>query len=85
MVSQNFSKIIATKKTQLVTDVLPFSHIWSHVADHVGKGGAANEIDVLVTSRACPQVLVDAVETHGTPRPIDIEVGLRGGVYLLPE
>jgi hypothetical protein len=76
-------EIIASKKGQGVAENLPFSHIWAHVAGHVKNGGAANEIDVLVTNRACPEMLVEAVNRSGTPRPIDVEVGLRGGVYLL--
>ena len=75
--------ILASGKGQSVRDVLPFSRLWNHIATHVSEGGAANEIDVLVTTRSCPPLIVEIAQQSGFPTDIDISVGFRGGAYLL--
>jgi hypothetical protein len=54
-----------------------------HVADHVEGGGAANEIDVFVTSARCPTAVHRWVASHGFPAHVDLSVNRRGGAYLL--
>lgn len=69
-------------KGQTASDLLPFDAIWEHVARHVSQGGAANEIDVLVTTAKPTR---RTAEWAGGLDPVaaDIAGGLRGGVYLL--
>lgn len=76
--------ILPTERDQSVADVLPFSRIWNHMASHVRAGGAANEIDVLVTTRACPPLVVESVLSQGLPASVGLSVRFRGGVYLFP-
>jgi len=73
--------IVSTGPDDCVSDVLPFSRIWDHLARHVEAGGAANEIDVLVTRRALPDLQIAVLEPQ-LPAPIDISVETRGGVYV---
>lgn len=75
-------RLITSQPGQTVADVLPFSVMWDHVADHVSKGGAANEIDVFVTTARCQERFADRTEQRGYPSDADVSVGLRGGVYL---
>lgn len=77
--------VIIPKPESRASDSLPFSRIWRHIARHVGRGGSANEIDVLVTHRKPREGLVDSLLAIETPSPVDLTVNLRGGVYLLPK
>jgi hypothetical protein len=74
--------VIDTRPGQLVVDALPFSRLWNHVASHVRTGGAANDIDVVVTSRPCPPMLLEPVRGTDQPVPIGLSVRFRGGVYV---
>lgn len=76
--------VVIPEKESRAKDALPFSRVWRHVAHHVASGGAANDIDVLVTHRKPSATLVDDLENSPLPRPIDLSANLRGGVYLLP-
>jgi hypothetical protein len=74
--------IIRTERGQRIDEALPFSRLWRHVAAQVSAGGAANEIDVLVTTRACPPLVAEAALSGGLPAPVGISVRFRGGAYL---
>lgn len=76
-------EVIATGADSLAADLLPFSRVWQHVAQHVGNGGAANEIDVLVTGRRWSPSDVEAVAEKGLPAKLDLAAEFRGGAYLL--
>lgn len=76
-------EIVPSETGQTAEDVLPFGRIWKHVAVNLQEGRPANEIDVLVTSRPMPPLLVEEFAAAGYPVNISISVGLRGGVYLL--
>lgn len=76
--------VVETEVGQLVRTALPFSRIWRFVADHVRRGGAANDIDVLVTNTKPPPIAVEVVRTLGLPRSADISVPFRAGVHLFP-
>lgn len=73
---------IATSPGQTVPEALPFSRVWGHVADHVAQGGAANDIDVLVTATKSPLPEL-ALGEAGSPTPVGVSVRYRGGAYLL--
>lgn len=75
--------LIRSEPEQVVADVLPFSAVWGHVADHVAAGGAANEIDVFVTNGRCPPAVDRRAHANGLPARADIAVNRRGGAYLL--
>lgn len=74
---------ITSTPGEVVPDVLPFSAVWRHVADHVSTGGAANEIDVFVTTARPTAATLKALAAATYPLDIEITVGLRGGAYLL--
>ena len=76
-------ELIPSASEQTLADVLSFGAIWDHVAAHVAAGGAANEIDVLVSSTRLPSTIARRALDRGVPVPADIGVGRRGGVYLL--
>lgn len=76
-------EILASESGQRAVDVLSFSRIWQYVASHVAGGGAANDIDVLVTHKPLPRMLVDLVASRDDPEHVGISAKLRGGVYLL--
>lgn len=75
--------LLTSTRGQVVADVLTFSAVWDHVAQHVAEGGAANEIDVLVTTARCPASVARRSAEHGFPARADISVQRRGGTYLL--
>lgn len=75
---------IPTEDGQTVREALPFSQLWRHVSAHLLSGGAANEVDVLVTARRCPPLVAELVQTRDMPAPLDLAVRFRGGVYLFP-
>jgi hypothetical protein len=70
---------------QSASEALPFSHVWRHVAEHIRTGGAANEIDVLVTNRPVKRKTLEAIRASHLPATADISVPYRGGVYLFPQ
>jgi hypothetical protein len=76
--------LVETDPGQLASDALPFSRVWRHVAEHIRGGGAANEIDVLVTNRRPRPMTLEAIRTSGLPAAADVSVPYRGGVYLFP-
>ena len=61
--------VLPTERGQTAAEVLPFSRIWRHIAAHVRSGGVANDIDVLVTARACPPLLVESLLRQRRRRP----------------
>lgn len=74
--------LIETERGQAAEEALPFERMWRHVARHVRQGGAANEIDVLVTRRALSPKVAGRL-TAELPTPVAIAVRFRGGAYLL--
>lgn len=77
--------VVGTERGQRVTEALPFSRVWAHVAKHVREGGAANEIDLLVTERRLPAMAEDLIRANGLPQVVeDLSVPFRAGVHLLP-
>lgn len=74
--------VIDTDMGQPVSDALPFSRLWNHVASHLRAGGAANDIDVIVTSRPCPPMLLESLRSADQPVAIDLSVRFRSGVYV---
>lgn len=76
--------LVETVAGQQTSNVLPFSRVWRHVAEHVRGGGAANEIDVLVTNSRPGPITLEAIRSSGLPASADVSVPYRGGVYLLP-
>lgn len=77
-------EVVVPEPDATAKEVLPFSRIWRHLARHVASGGAANDIDVLVTSRQPNAALTTSLKSIAQPAEIDLSVNLRGGVYLLP-
>ena len=63
---------------------LPFREIWSHVATAVADGGAANDVEVLVSKRPRQRLPDTLVGLTDAPELVDISVRHRGGVYLFP-
>jgi hypothetical protein len=76
--------LVETVVGQQTSDALPFSRVWRHVAEHIRGGGAANEIDVLVTNSRPRPITLEAIRTAGLPAAADVSVPYRGGVYLFP-
>lgn len=74
---------VSTDRGQGVVDALRFSRVWGHVAGQVKAGKAANNIDVLATNRRSPP-LTQLLAGTPNPRPIDLHVPARSGVYLFP-
>lgn len=63
---------------------LPFSEIWSTLADFVSQGRAANEFDVLVTNKILPPLARELLSSAADgPKPADLSVTHRAGVYVL--
>lgn len=75
-------ELVASQPNDTVRDVLTFDDAWAHVARHVQAGGAANEIDVVVTAKPLSGEVSDHISDLGRPA-VDVQVGRRGGVYLL--
>lgn len=78
-------EVVDTLPGQSVLDVLPFSRIWAHVAKHVRRGGAASDIDVLISNARLKPLLVAGLMARELPAPATIDVPYRAGVYLLPQ
>jgi hypothetical protein len=76
--------LVETVAGQQTSNALPFSRVWRHVAEHIRGGGAANEIDVLVTNSRPGPITLEAIRSSGLPTAADVSVPYRGGVYLLP-
>ena len=76
--------LVETSPGQRTSDALPFSRIWRHVAEHIRKGGGANEIDVLVTNSRPRPMTLEAIRSAGLPVAADVHVPYRGGVYVFP-
>jgi hypothetical protein len=74
-------EVIPTSKHDNVSGVLPFDQVWRHVAPHVAAGHPANSIDVLLTSKALPPMLLEQLGEE-CPIPCGVSVGARSGVYL---
>ena len=83
--NQNLWRLIPTHPGHRVAHVLLFSRVWRHVAEHIRLGGAANEIDVLVTNYKCPPLVADIIESLNRPIRVDLSVPFRAGVYLFPQ
>ncbi len=75
-------EVAPTQRGQTVEEALPFGRVWRHVADHVNRGGRANEIEVLCTNG---RKAVAGIEPASliNPAPLDISVERRSGIYLL--
>ena len=74
---------VSSRPGENFASVIDFAQVWKHVAEHVASGGAANEIDVLVTNaRKPPAWMLEAGQQQGG-QPIDIASECRAGVYLL--
>lgn len=76
--------LVESLPRQPVSDALPFSRVWRQVAEHIRRGGAANEIDVFVTNRPVKPMAFEAIRASGLPTAADVSVPYRGGVYLFP-
>lgn len=76
-------EIISTSEEQPVSEALPFSHLWAHVATHVRDGGAANEIDVFATNAKFPSRVTETLPFDDSVTDTEITVELRGGAYFL--
>lgn len=74
--------VIRTSPGQTVASALPFSRIWRYIAEHVSRGGAANEVDVFVTPRSQLAEVAADVLLRSCPRRIGIDVRHRGGLYV---
>jgi hypothetical protein len=74
-------EVVPTSKNDNLADVVPFDQVWRHVAPHVAAGRPANSVDVLVTSKALPPMLLDEL-VEGDSVPCGLSVGARSGVYL---
>lgn len=76
--------VIPTEKGQTVGEALPFGRVWAHVAAHVAAGRAANEIDVIATTRALRPMDITQLHADELPLAVDLSVRFRGGAYLFP-
>lgn len=73
-----------TGQGQKISDALPFSALWSIVAGHIRDGGAANDIELVVTTKKkLPRELSRSIEAN-LLHEVSAGVDYRGGVYLLP-
>jgi hypothetical protein len=73
--------MVEPRSSSMAEQAIPFREVWSHVAAAVNRGGAANEVEVLVSSRPPKRRLTEALGGLGD-LSVDLSVRHRGGVYL---